>query len=127
MKNIPTCFIPQNTMQRLFLSSLALLAVAQAQSTSPSGNYTPSFVSCPTNISLVRPASEGLSPTEAAWLQKRRPNIINALESYLEMVGIPGFNTSQYIDALHANESATPVLGLTLSGGGNVSDGPTVY
>jgi len=106
-------------MHRLLFSSLALLAVAQGQSTSPSGNYTPSFVPCPSDISLVRPASEGLSSAEAAWLQKRTPNVISALESYLEMVGIPGLNTSQYIAALQANTSATPVMGLTFSGGGN--------
>ncbi len=88
---------------------------------------TPSFVPCPTDISLVRPASEGLSSAEAAWLQKRTPNVVSALESYLEMVGIPGLNTSQYIAALQANTSATPVMGLTFSGGGNVSSRYSCY
>ncbi|KLO18927.1 hypothetical protein SCHPADRAFT_885815 [Schizopora paradoxa] len=72
---------------------------------SPLGSYTPSVLQCPSNISFVRPASEGLSPTEAAWLQKRRPNVIAALESYLDRVGIPGFNTSEYIQALIENDA----------------------
>lgn len=107
-------------MFRHILPSLVLLSVVQAQSTTPSGNYTPSFVPCPTNVSLVRPASEGLSSAEKTWLQKRTPNVVSALETYLELVGIPGFNTSDYIAALQNKESATPVMGLTLSGGGNV-------
>src|ERR1700761_111557 len=107
------------SFRMLCLASLASVASVQAQTLSPSGNYTPTFVTCP-NTSLVRPASQGLSSGETAWLEKRRPNVISAIEAYLNMVGIPGFNTSSYIAALQANTSATPVLGLTLSGGGSV-------
>ncbi|KLO18926.1 FabD/lysophospholipase-like protein, partial [Schizopora paradoxa] len=106
-------------MFRPLLSSFVLLAAVQAQSITPSGNYTPTFVPCPTDSSLVRPASEGLSSAEKAWLQKRTPNVISALETYLGNVGIPGFNTSDYVAALRAKESAAPVIGVTFSGGGN--------
>jgi lysophospholipase len=36
----------------------------------------------------------------------------------LARVAIPGFNTTNYIQALRANVSATPNIGMTFSGGG---------
>ncbi len=103
--NTPFAMLP------LLLTSLALSAsfrAACAIESSPSGNYTPSFVNCPTNVTFVRPATEGLSTAETEWLSKRRSNVITALEDYLGLVDIPGFDTKSYIKALQANESGAP-------------------
>ena len=97
----------------------ACAAGAVSSQFTPSGNYTPVLIACPQNQTYIRPASSGLSPAEQAWLSVRRPNIVNALETYLNNVAIPGFNVTDYISRIKANETAVPTIGLTLSGGGN--------
>jgi lysophospholipase len=101
---------------------LAFCAIAGASISSPftpSGNYTPSFVECPSNTEFVRPASRGLAQGEQAWLQKRRSNVVPALEQYLNTAGIDGFDVGSYLSCLDGDlDSAVPVIGLTLSGGG---------
>jgi len=78
-------------------------------------------VPCP-QFNLTRPASSGLSQNETNWLQLRRPNVINALETWLPLaianVQNSTFNVTEYIAALRANSSLVPIAGLALSGGG---------
>ena len=110
-------------LQYIFLTALAAtatpaLAVVTSQYTA-SGNYTPSYVQCPTNRTFVRPASSGLGSGEEAWLRLRRPNVVNALEVYLQNANIPGFNTSAFINSIRTNTSNVPTIGLSFSGGGN--------
>ncbi|KAG8845363.1 hypothetical protein FRB96_002521 [Tulasnella sp. 330] len=110
------------TISSVLLAFAAALSLSSATVTSQfslSGNYTPTVIPCPANQTYVRPASSGLSPSEKAWLSLRRPNVANALEAYLNNVGIPGFNVSAYISALKTNQSSVPIIGLTMSGGGN--------
>ncbi|KAE9387640.1 FabD/lysophospholipase-like protein [Gymnopus androsaceus JB14] len=83
-----------------------------------SGNYTPTYIQCPSNVTFVRPASEGLSDDEREWRAKRTPAVVDGLHSYLKNVHITDFDIDVYINALGANESAVPVIGFTLSGGG---------
>lgn len=66
----------------------------------------------------MRPASEGLSPDESAWLEKRKEYVVEGLASYLTTVGIEGFDVNGYISALNSSKDAIPSIGLTLSGGG---------
>ncbi len=66
----------------------------------------------------MRNASHSLSTEETAWLEKRRPNVVRALETYLSNVGIEGFNVSEYISALNNTPHGVPTIGLTWSGGG---------
>ena len=66
----------------------------------------------------MRNASQTLSPEESAWLEKRRPNVVQALQTYLNTVGIQGFNVSDYISSLNGTKAAIPTIGLTWSGGG---------
>ncbi|KAI0093717.1 FabD/lysophospholipase-like protein [Irpex rosettiformis] len=89
---------------------------------SQSGNYTPTFYECPSGQTFVRNASQSLSSEEAAWLQKRRPNVVQALQTYLNTVGIQGLNISEYISAVNGTGSAVPTIGLTWSGGGTRSE-----
>lgn len=90
---------------------------------SPNGTYAPGIVQCPANTtSFIRQASTGLSANETKWLNLRRTNVINSLESWLPRalanVANSTFNVSAYISALRNNESQTPIVGLGLSGGG---------
>lgn len=71
----------------------------------------------------MRNASQSLSPEESAWLARRRPNVVQALQSYLTNVGIEGLNVSEYVLALNnSSENAVPIIGLTWSGGGQSVD-----
>ncbi|KAG8880528.1 hypothetical protein FRB97_000698, partial [Tulasnella sp. 331] len=111
-----------STTFSVLLALAAVLPLSSATVTSQlslSGNYTPTVITCPANQTYIRPASSGLSSSEKAWLSLRRPNVANALETYLNNVGIPGLNVSAYISALKSNESSVPIIGLTMSGGGN--------
>ncbi|KAI0689772.1 FabD/lysophospholipase-like protein [Cytidiella melzeri] len=87
-----------------------------------SGNYTPTYIQCPSGETYLRNASQSLSSEEIAWLAKRRPNVVQGLQSYLTNVGIQDFNVSQYISALNSSEGAIPTIGFTWSGGGMRSE-----
>lgn len=78
---------------------------------------------CPSGVTFVRNSSQSLSHEESAWLAKRRPNVVQALQSYLINVGIEGLNVSEYVLALNNSpENAVPIIGLTWSGGGQSVD-----
>jgi lysophospholipase len=68
----------------------------------------------------IRPAT-GLSPNETAWLSKHHAAIVSALASYLPLVNLTGFNTTQYILNITANASFVPTLAFAISGGSFVS------
>ncbi|KAI0818516.1 FabD/lysophospholipase-like protein [Irpex lacteus] len=103
---------------KTLLSCLASLPLS-ALALSLSGNYTPAFIECPSGETFVRDAFQSLSPEETAWLAKRLPNVVQALQSYLTNVGIEGFNVSEFVFALNNSpENAVPIIGLTWSGGG---------
>ncbi|KAE9397529.1 FabD/lysophospholipase-like protein [Gymnopus androsaceus JB14] len=103
----------RNIFLTLLLGSFKLIA-----GMSLSGNYTPTYIQCPSNVTFVRPASEGLSDYEREWRAKRTPAVVDSLQSYLKNVNIADFDIDVYINALGAHESAVPVIGFTLSGGG---------
>ncbi|KAJ7504751.1 FabD/lysophospholipase-like protein [Mycena galericulata] len=94
----------------------ATFAFASASAPTP-----PAYVACPSNAVYVRPASDGLSSEETTWLASRRPQVVSALQSYLNLAAIPGFDVSTYISTLSANSSAVPVIGQSYSGGGTRS------
>ncbi|KAJ7055841.1 FabD/lysophospholipase-like protein [Mycena amicta] len=78
----------------------------------------PRYGTCSPEVTYVRPASGGLSPEESTWLDSRRPQVVSALNSYLTLAAIPGFDVSTYISTISANGSAVPVIGQAYSGGG---------
>ncbi|KAJ7850193.1 FabD/lysophospholipase-like protein [Mycena olivaceomarginata] len=104
-------------------STPSILAVALGGSAFAAGASAPTppaYATCSSEVTYVRPASEGLSPGESNWLDSRRPQVVSALESYLTLAAIPGFDVSTYVSTLSANHSAVPVIGQAYSGGGNV-------
>ncbi|KAJ7885892.1 FabD/lysophospholipase-like protein [Mycena olivaceomarginata] len=102
-------------------STPSILAVALGGSAFAAGASAPTppaYATCSSEVTYVRPASEGLSPGESNWLDSRRPQVVSALESYLTLAAIPGFDVSTYVSTLSANDSAVPVIGQAYSGGG---------
>ncbi|KAJ7880570.1 FabD/lysophospholipase-like protein [Mycena olivaceomarginata] len=102
-------------------STPSILAVAlggYAFAAGASAPTPPAYATCPSEVTYVRPVSEGLSPGESNWLDSRRPQVVSALESYLTLAAIPGFDVSTYVSTLSANDSAVPVIGQAYSGGG---------
>lgn len=84
---------------------------------SPSGNYAPMVVDCPSNRPEIRLA-EKLSEQEASWLKSRRSNTVEPLQSLLERAKIPNFDAKGYINSISHNTTALPNIGIALSGGG---------
>ncbi|KAJ7746455.1 FabD/lysophospholipase-like protein [Mycena maculata] len=105
-------------MKATYPSTLAIALGASAFAAAVSAPTPPAYGACPSNVTYVRPASEGLSPEESTWLDSRRPQVVSALQSYLNLAAIPGFNVSAYISSLSVNSSAVPVIGQSYSGGG---------
>ncbi|GKT79924.1 lysophosphoplipase A [Colletotrichum tofieldiae] len=62
---------------------------------------------------------QGLSRTESSWRVSRGEKVIPALNSYLTLANIDGFDVRGYIQRL--NTSNFPVVGLSISGGGTQS------
>lgn len=94
----------------------ALLSL-RALPDSPSGNYTPKVVDCPSTKPSVRLASE-LSDQEKSWISLRRNNTVDPLRALLEHANIPDFNATSFIDAARDNATALPNIGIAVSGGG---------
>ncbi|TDZ26166.1 Lysophospholipase 1 [Colletotrichum orbiculare MAFF 240422] len=93
--------------------------IASAQKQMPSADIlSPSIVECPKGLH-VRPAKEGLSRYERAWKSIRAQSVIPALDDYLTLVGIEGFNVTDYVRML--GPMTYPVVGLSVSGGGTQS------
>lgn len=110
-------------MDRFSQISLALLAVGSALSGvealgnsrySLSGNYTPTYIGCPSNVTFVRPASAGLATGETTYLNKRKAVVADAMQTYLNGLAIPGLNVSQFITAIKADPALVPTIALTL-------------
>ncbi|KAJ7757227.1 FabD/lysophospholipase-like protein [Mycena maculata] len=105
-------------MRATYSSTLAIALGGSVFAAAVSPPTPPAYGACPSNATYVRPASEGLSPEESTWLDWRRPQVVSALQSYLTLAAIPGFDVSAYISTLSATSSAVPVIGQSFSGGG---------
>lgn len=79
----------------------------------------PAYGTCSSEVTYIRPASEGLSSEESDWLDSRRPQVVSALKSYLTLAAIPGFDVGTYVSTISANSSAVPIIGQAYSGGGS--------
>lgn len=92
--------------------------VDRALPNSPSGNYTPKVVSCPSKRPTIRSAAE-LSPSELEWIPVRRNNTVKPMIEFLKRSNISGLNVESYINkAASSNVSALPNIAIAVSGGG---------
>ncbi|GAP88698.1 putative lysophospholipase catalytic domain-containing protein [Rosellinia necatrix] len=96
---------------------LARELMRRAAPDGPSGNYAPATVDCPSEKPTIRDAAT-LSPSEAAWLQKRRANTIDPMLDFFKRAAISGFDAASYIQSNSQNFSVVPNIGIAMSGGG---------
>lgn len=95
----------------------ALDPIKRAFPDSPTGDYAPGKVTCPSERPSIREAS-GLSDNETAWLPLRRNATVAPLTSFLERANISGFDAQSYIAGISNNATALPNIGIAVSGGG---------
>lgn len=91
--------------------------LSRASPDTPSGNYPPATVDCPSDRPVIRNATS-ISDTESEWLERRRANTVQPLSDFLSRMNIPDFDAANYIDTHRENISALPNIGLAFSGGG---------
>jgi lysophospholipase len=84
---------------------------------SPSGGYAPQAVTCPSERPTIRKATN-ISPSEVAWLQKRRNNTVEPMIEFLSRMNISGFDATSYVNGVKGIASQLPNIGIAVSGGG---------
>lgn len=90
----------------------------RALASSPSGNYSPAIVPCPSTRPTIRGAGSGLNPSERDWLTKRRAATVQPMKDFMSRANIDGFDAESYLDK-YANDVANlPNVGIAVSGGG---------
>ncbi|KAM7209386.1 lysophospholipase catalytic domain containing protein [Naviculisporaceae sp. PSN 640] len=87
---------------------------------SPSGDYAPSVVDCPSGQD--RPTIRGaeqLSAQETSWLERRRKATVDPMIKLVERNRIEGFDAASYIRNAAENDlSSLPNIAIAVSGGG---------
>lgn len=99
-------------MTRSIVSSIYLFIATFVGPLVLAQSYAPINVTCPSD--LIRYGNNGLSPHEVVYISKRRPKATEALQAWLNLVGLQDLN----ISSLLANESNVPTLATAFSGGG---------
>ncbi|KAM0432014.1 hypothetical protein ACHAQK_009930 [Fusarium lateritium] len=84
---------------------------------SPSGNYAPKVVDCPSTRPQIREAGK-LSDQEESWVRRRRNNTVDPLKDFLSRANISGFDAEKYIERVKNNATALPNIAIAASGGG---------
>jgi lysophospholipase len=103
--------------ESLIVNELALEVLRRAAPDSPSANYAPATVQCPSQKPTVRNAGT-LSPSETDWLKKRRANTIDPMKEFFKLANIPDFDAVNYVQSNSNNFSVVPNVGIAMSGGG---------
>ncbi|KAI0909189.1 lysophospholipase [Ustulina deusta] len=96
---------------------LARELLRRASPNSPSGDYAPATVDCPSQKPTIRDAAT-LSPSETAWLKKRRANTIDPMVAFFKLANISDFDAVSYVQSNANNFSVVPNVGIAVSGGG---------
>lgn len=87
---------------------------------SPSGNYAPKVVDCPTTRPTIRGAGSGLSQDERDFLTKRRAATLQPMKDFMKRANIAGFDVESYLNSLASRNqtSGLPNIAIAISGGG---------
>lgn len=97
----------------------ALIALLTRPTIAQNLTYAPQRVTCPDHIQWLRPASNGLGPSEAEWLYRRKQNVLKSLEQYLHRLNLKCFNVCDWMCRMRStNYSNVPTIGFAVSGGG---------
>ncbi|KAI1298554.1 lysophospholipase [Xylaria venustula] len=89
----------------------------RAEPNSPSGDYAPATVDCPSTKPTIRDAAT-LSPSETAWLKKRRANTVDPMQAFFKLANISDFDAPGFVQSNANNFSALPNIAIAVSGGG---------
>ncbi|KAI0976981.1 lysophospholipase [Xylaria arbuscula] len=89
----------------------------RAEPNSPSGDYAPATVDCPSTKPTIRDAAT-LSPSETAWLKKRRANTVDPMQAFFKLANISDFDAPGFVQNNANNFSALPNIAIAVSGGG---------
>ncbi|KAL8278897.1 hypothetical protein RQP46_008768 [Phenoliferia psychrophenolica] len=86
---------------------------------SPSGTYAPTVGQCPSSGAAIRQGS-AIDPSEKAYVQDKAVTSLGDWTSYLQNIGLEGFNISEFVPS---SENAVagqtvPIVALGISGGG---------
>lgn len=93
---------------------LAFLLVAPVLAWSPTDSYAPGTVDCPSDVDLVRDATD-ISDSEKSWLEERNKVTDQYLIQFLDSAKLDDFNATDFVTN-QANKSI--VIGCAFSGGG---------
>lgn len=85
---------------------------------SPSGNYAPQIVTCPSTRPTIRGAGSGLSQSERDFLTKRRANTVQPMKDFMTRANITDFDAESYLNAQANNVTNLPNIAIAVSGGG---------
>lgn len=85
---------------------------------SPSGNYAPKIVTCPSTRPTIRGAGSGLSQSEQDFLTKRRAATLQPMKDFMTRANIADFDADSYLTAQGNNVTNLPNIAIALSGGG---------
>ncbi|KAH8199363.1 hypothetical protein TruAng_006495 [Truncatella angustata] len=84
---------------------------------SPSGNYSPSIVTCPQDRPILRTAAS-LSREELSWLHLRRNATTNPIIQFLDKSSITDFDIQKFRSQILSDHLDLPRVGIAFSGGG---------
>lgn len=90
----------------------------RALSSSPSGNYSPAIVPCPSTRPTIRGAGSGLNPSERDWLTKRRAATVQPMKDFMSRANIDGFDADSYLSTQANDVANLPNIAIAVSGGG---------
>ncbi|CAJ2500029.1 Uu.00g028820.m01.CDS01 [Anthostomella pinea] len=99
------------------LHAVVLDVLARAAPESPSGDYAPANVDCPSERPTIRSAAK-LSQSETDWLKLRRPKTIDPMIAFLKSANIANFDAVGFVNSNSKNFSVVPNIGIAISGGG---------
>jgi lysophospholipase len=101
----------------LYTVAGAELPQIRALPNSPSGDYAPKAVDCPSDKPTIRVAN-GLSDQEKSWLLMRRNSTIEPMRDLLSRANISNFDVDAFIENASSNATELPNIGIAVSGGG---------
>ncbi|KAI1772671.1 lysophospholipase catalytic domain-containing protein [Hypoxylon cercidicola] len=95
----------------------AVDVLRRAAPDSPSGNYAPATVDCPSDRPTLR-AGGALSQSEQDWLRTRRAKTVDPMIAFLRNCNLTDFDAAAYVTSNSQNFSVVPNIGIAVSGGG---------
>lgn len=114
---LPAIYSGLTSASSLHQSEKASLNI-RALPNSPSGNYAPKVVTCPSTRPTIRSAGSGLSQSEQDFLTKRRAATVEPMADLFSRANIANFDAQSYMNNHRNDISSLPNIAIAISGGG---------